>query len=394
VLTQVLAASTYPLEVVEAARWSREHPDMRGEDPVDAVDRMDWDPSVKALVAFPDLLARMDSDLQWTQDLGDAFLSGEGEVMDRVQYLRDRADESGHLNSVEHVRVVREREYIYIEPEAAEVLYVPYYDPLVVYGSWWWPAYPPHRWVWWAGHPAGYYATYGTFYWGVGFRVAPSFYFCAFNWPRRQVVVVNHYDVHNNYYYGHSPQRYEGSSRWQHAPEHRHGVAYRSPAQNQQWHRGYSRPAPQQRDDHRERDDHPQASQPRSRGEWTVNRAERQERQDRQERAEHSVPRQPGRQESNAQHWNFTAREPEVRATREERRDSHSPASERPHGVERSAPREQDSGRQAERPAREERPAPQREQRAAPQREERQPQRQEQAAQRDDRPHGRRRERD
>ena len=262
VLTHVLAAATYPLEVVEAARWSREHPDLRGEDAVDAVERMDWDPSVKALVAFPDLLARMDSDLHWTQDLGDAFLSDEGGVMDRVQVLRDHADEAGHLNSVEHVRVVREREYIYLEPDVAEVVYVPYYDPLVVYGAWWWPAYPPYRWTWWAGHPAAYYSSYGGFWWGIGFRVAPSFYYCDFDWPRRRVVVVNHYDT--TYRYSRAPERYEGASRWHHAPEHRHGVAYRTPAQNEQWHRGYSRPerdernertGPRDRDDVRERND-------------------------------------------------------------------------------------------------------------------------------------------
>ncbi len=340
VLSHVLAAATYPLEVVEAARWSREHRDLRGEEAMDAVDEMDWDASVKALVAFPELLARMDSDLQWTQDLGDAFLSEEGNVMDRVQYLRDKADASGHLKQVEHVRVVREREYIYIEPEVAEVLYVPYYDPLVVYGAWWWPAYPPYRWVWWAGHPVSYYSYYGPFYWGIGFHVTPSFYFCAFNWPRREVVVVNHYNANN--YYGHSPERYEGSSRWQHAPEHRHGVAYREPAQNAQWHRGYARPEPgaesprggHGRSDRADAGGDTQARQPRR--EWTVNRARdnREHNQSLQDRPRDSSSREQPRRDTGR--WNSTAQEPST--PREQRREQRREESSEPR-MESSEPR-------------------------------------------------------
>jgi hypothetical protein len=241
VLSHVLVASTYPLEVVQAARWSREHPDVRGEDAVDAVDGMDWDASVKALVAFPDLLVRMDSDLDWTQDLGDAFLAQEGDVMDRVQVLRRHAYDSGNLSSLEHARVIREREVIYIEPAVTEVVYLPYYDPWVVYGAWWWPAYPPYRWSYWAGRPASYYAHYGTFYWGIGFHLAPRFYFCHFNWPSRRVVVINHYDVHNHYVVHNSreAERYSGASAWRHNPEHRRGVAYRSPHMNQEYRRGH-----------------------------------------------------------------------------------------------------------------------------------------------------------
>lgn len=239
VLSQVLVASTYPLEVVAAARWSREHRGLRGQAAVDAAAGMDWDASVRALVAFPELLARMDADLDWTQDLGDAFLGQQAEVMDRVQFLRERAYQSGHLDALEHERVVREREVIYIEPAVSEVVYLPFYDPWVVYGTWWWPAYPPYRWAWWDGHPAAYYAYDGGFYWGVGFRVAPSFYYCHFNWPARQVVVINQYDARYPVYSSREAEHYRGASPWQHDPGHRRGVGYRDARLNQEYHHGY-----------------------------------------------------------------------------------------------------------------------------------------------------------
>ena len=188
VLSQVLVAATYPDEVEEAASWSRRHPQYHGQEAVEAVDDEDWHASVKALVAFPDILARMHDDPDWTQDLGDAFAGQQSDVMDRVQYLRDRADASGNLDSLDHVRVVRESEYIYLEPTVSDVVYVPYYDPLVVYGSWWWPAYPPHCWAWWGGRPAYYYGS--GWYWGIGFHVGPAFYaYHRFDWPARRVIV-------------------------------------------------------------------------------------------------------------------------------------------------------------------------------------------------------------
>ena len=191
VLSHVLIAATVPEEVEEAADWSNRHPDLRGQAAVDAVARMDWDPSVKALVAFPEILEQMQEDPEWTENLGEAFLEQEAVVMDRVQYLRDRADASGNLESTEHVRVVREREYIYLEPAVASYVYVPYYDPWYVYGSWWWPYYPPHCWSFWAGRPVSYYGGYRTgFYWGFGFHLAPTYYWGRFNWPHRQVIVT------------------------------------------------------------------------------------------------------------------------------------------------------------------------------------------------------------
>ncbi len=256
VLSHVLIAATVPGEVEAAAAWSRRHPDLSGQAAVNAVESKDWDPSVKALVAFPDVLERMDDDPQWTEELGEAFLDQEADVMDRVQYLRDRADAEGTLGSVEHVRVVREREYIYLEPAVSSVVYVPYYNPWVVYGSWWWPHYPPHHWAFWGGYPVRHY--YGSvFHWGLGFRLGPSYYYSRFNWHDRHVVVTR---PHRNYqptpgYSGSSNvrrPRTEGDGRHGSRPESRRPHDSRRPGwqqDNRRTHRDSRRTDPPRRDD-------------------------------------------------------------------------------------------------------------------------------------------------
>ncbi|QKK03341.1 MAG: DUF3300 domain-containing protein [Pseudomonadota bacterium] len=232
VLSHVLIAATYPLEVVQAARWLRERPGLRGEEAVRAAAHMGWDASVQALTAFPELLARMDADLDWTQRLGDAFLYQEQQVADSVQYLRSQAYAQGHLRSNDYVRVVRETRYIYIEPAQTRVVYVPYYDPRVVYTHWRWAAYPP---VWWH-RPSDYVVRFG-FYWGSGHLVATSFFHRAFHWPRRQVVVHHHH-----HHYDHSARTIHSGrqlvhaaevTRWRHDPQHRRGVQYRAEVHTQ-----------------------------------------------------------------------------------------------------------------------------------------------------------------
>src|SRR5687767_10221502 len=131
-LSQILMASTYPLEVVEAARWSRANPGLSGEAAVRVVQDRNWDPSVKSLVAFPQILGMMDEKLDWTQRLGDAFLAQQGQVMDTVQDLRQRAYAAGNLQSNEHYRVVHQTRTIVVESPSPQVVYVPYYDPFVV----------------------------------------------------------------------------------------------------------------------------------------------------------------------------------------------------------------------------------------------------------------------
>jgi hypothetical protein len=241
VLSHVLIAATYPLEVIQAARWSRANPGLSGADAVAAVEHMDWDPSVMALVAFPELLSRMDEDIEWTQRLGDAFLVQEDQVVDSIQQLRARAYAQGNLKTNEHVRVVRETQYIYIEPARPRVVYVPYYDPFVVYGSWWWSSYPP---VYWR-HPPRYVSGI-HFYWGPAYRIAPTFYFSSFHWSRRQVVVVNHHHYYNTgrgFRSGREVARFSDSRHWQHNPHHRRGVSYHRGVSEQR----FTQPASSQR---------------------------------------------------------------------------------------------------------------------------------------------------
>lgn len=222
VLSHVLIASTYPLEVIEADRWARNNTRYTGDDAVNAVDGREWDPSVKALVAFPDILRRMSDDLDWTQQLGDAFLADEEAVMDSVQKLRNRAYASGNLNKVEHVRVIREEKTIIIEPSVERVVYVPAYDTRVVYGNWWWPDYPP---VYWR-YPSSYVFVSG-FYWGPRVHIGPRFYFSGCHWRDRRVYVVDrHHHHHHRFYDSRSVVRHVNATRWSHNPVHRRGVAY------------------------------------------------------------------------------------------------------------------------------------------------------------------------
>lgn len=221
VLSHVLIASTYPLEVVEADRWARNNTRYKGDEAVNAVDSRDWDPSVKALVAFPDILRRMSEDLDWTRQLGDAFLADEERVMDSVQRLRNRAYDSGSLDKVEHVRVIREEKTIVIEPSVERVVYVPAYDTRVVYGNWWWPDYPPVYWV----YPSSYVFVSG-FYWGPRVHIGPRFYFSGCHWHERRVYVVDRHHHNHRFYDSRSVVRHVNASHWKHNPVHRRGVAY------------------------------------------------------------------------------------------------------------------------------------------------------------------------
>ena len=231
-LSQILMASTYPLEVVEASRWSRDNPGLEGAQAVEAVADKHWDPSVKALVAFPQVLAHMDENLEWTRRLGDVFLFQGAQVMDTIQELRERAYAGGGLASAEHLRVYREGGVIVIEPASPHIVYVPTYHPHVIYGGWWWPAYPPVFW----GPPPGYYAS-TLFIWGSGIRVSSGFFFSAFDWPRRHIVIVN---VHKHlptprFRSGRDHIKRDGFHPWRHDPKHRRGVAHRSETLNRRY---------------------------------------------------------------------------------------------------------------------------------------------------------------
>ena len=235
-LTQVLMASTYPLEVVEAARFVKANPALRGPALDDALRDKTWDPSVLSLAPFPQVLDMMNDKLEWTQRLGDAFLADEAGVMRTVQMLRQRAQQAGNLQSNEQQRVFAQDRYIVIEPAQPQYVYVPVYNPTVIYGPWWAPAYRP--WYWyppaiWGYPPAppswGYAAG---FYWGSGWAVHRSYWGWARpNWASNNVNV--HINVNNNYWAS-RPQYRErypnGTGSWTHVPEHRKGVAYRDAA--------------------------------------------------------------------------------------------------------------------------------------------------------------------
>lgn len=237
-LSQVLMAATYPLEVVEAARWTRSHPGLRGDEAVRAVQDRDWDPSVKSLVAFPNILQRMDENLDWTRSLGDAFLEQEPYVMDTVQQLRQRARAAGTLVPDERLRVLEDRGRVIIEPVRADTIYVPYYDPRVVYGPWWWPSYQPVHWAPWPGYVVVQRPrAVASFYFGPAIPVSVGFFFGGVDWHRRHVEVVRV----NNYYVNRTVVVREAgrpqaqairTGRWQHDPTHRRGVVYVDPERN------------------------------------------------------------------------------------------------------------------------------------------------------------------
>jgi hypothetical protein len=241
-LSQILMASTYPLEIVEAARWSKANPNLKGDEAVKAVEQNSWDPSVKSLVAFPQVLQMMDEKLTWMQRLGDAFLSQQAQVMDTVQSLRQKAYAAGNLKSTDQVRVEHQGQTIVVESPSPQVVYVPYYDPMVVYGSWWWPAYPPVYWGPWPGYFVG--PGFGAgFVWGVGITVGAGFFFGAFDWPHRHVnvVTVNNFFIRNN-----------AVRVWGHEPIHRRGVPYREASLRQQF--GRTSASPEARRDFRGHD--------------------------------------------------------------------------------------------------------------------------------------------
>jgi len=230
-LNQILMASTYPADVIEAADWSRANPELSGDEAVRAVSRYDWDPSVQSLVAFPQVLATLEAQPDWVQDLGDAFLAEPGLVMDRVQYLRLQARRSGNLASNTRQRVIVEngpsngtrREVIVIESVRPTVVYVPVYDPVMVFGPWWWPAFPPYHFA-----PPPRYGMSLQFYGGIGFGVGifiTDALWSHSDWHRRYVLI----DVprYNRLYRAHPlPPAYDRRP-WSHDPAHRRGVAYR-----------------------------------------------------------------------------------------------------------------------------------------------------------------------
>src|SRR5450830_1491542 len=198
-LAQVLMASTYPLEVVQAARFVDSRPGMQGDGLARAIAPMPWDPSVKSLAQFPSVLAMMNDKLDWTQRLGDAFLSQQANVMDTVQNLRIKAQVAGNLQSTNQQRILQQDQVIVIEPVNPQVIYVPYYNPTIVYGGWWWPQRPP---VYWAPPPRYRPPSYNVsisagIFFGAGTGIVRSVYSDARPDWRQHHVLVNNMHINN-----------------------------------------------------------------------------------------------------------------------------------------------------------------------------------------------------
>jgi Protein of unknown function (DUF3300) len=260
-LSQTLMAATYPLEVVEAARWSRANPGLKGDAAVAAVANRDWDVSVKSLTAFPQVLANMDAHLDWTQKLGDAMLGQQQDVADSVQRLRAEAAAAGNLasNSQQTVSYLGSGDdrMIEIEPVNAAMIYVPYYNPTWAYGSWPYAAYPPD---YYPPQPIyGYGAPLASgIMFGIGLA-ASSAIFGGWNWRRGNSYVNVNVDraVHIDRTFNAATVN---NGQWQHNADHRKGVAYRDPAVGQQY--GQSRPGVDQRQQYRGRTANAPANQP------------------------------------------------------------------------------------------------------------------------------------
>jgi uncharacterized membrane protein YgcG len=163
-VAQVLAASTFPAEIVEADRWLQANPDLKGDALAQAVDQQSWDPSVKALTAFPSVLGNMDKNISWTSSLGDAYYNQEQNVMDAIQVMRQKAQEAGNLKDTPQQTVQTQGSTIVIQPAAPDVVYVPAYDPWLIYG------YPVAAWPGWYPYPGIWYGGPSLF-WGVGFGI-------------------------------------------------------------------------------------------------------------------------------------------------------------------------------------------------------------------------------
>ena len=228
-LAQVLIASTYPLEVVEADRFVKANKTLKGDALKAELVKQDWDDSVKALVEAPEILAMMSAELDWMQSLGDAVLAQQPDVMEAVQRLRAKAEASGKLASTEQQRVVVSEEAgqreIVIQPASPEIVYVPYYQPSVVYGPWPYPSHPPYTFAPPPRYTMGQAIATGIAF-GVGYAIS-NVIFDSFDWRHRHIRVYRPRDAHfNRNVYGHRREIYR--SNWQHNAYHRRGVNYKN----------------------------------------------------------------------------------------------------------------------------------------------------------------------
>jgi Protein of unknown function (DUF3300) len=258
-LAQVLAASTYPLEIIQLQQWLEKNKNLKDKALADAVAKQSWDASVQALAALPDVVKRLADDIRWTADLGNAFLAQQSDVMDAVQRMRKKAQDKGNLKSTEQqkveTKVIENKSIIVVEQANPQVVYVPSYDPVIVYGPPIYP-YPPIYYP-----PAGYYAAGMALSFGVGVMMGAFWsggWGWGCGWGGNNDITINRNNNfnrntnvgggnRNNINGGNRPSNQPargagnrpstqpvrgggGSDRWQHNPEHRGGAPYKDRA--------------------------------------------------------------------------------------------------------------------------------------------------------------------
>ncbi len=225
-LSQVLMASTYPADVAAAAQWSRTNSSRSGDAATKAVVSEPWDPSVQSLVAFPSVMDMLGRQPQWVQSVGDAFLAQPDDVMDSVQRLRVQAQRAGTLKTTEQQKVVTQQSggttIVQIEPASPQVVYVPAYNPTVVYGAWPYPAYPP---AYYPPPPGSVFASAVVSGIGFGLGVAAvNSLWGGFNWGSHDVNInVNRY---NNVNVNRRLDVNRSNVNWQHNPANRGNIPY------------------------------------------------------------------------------------------------------------------------------------------------------------------------
>jgi hypothetical protein len=238
-LAQVLMASTYPLEVVQADRWAKSNKSLKGDKLSNALAKQDWDASVKELVSTPTVLDMMNDKLDWTQQLGDAVLAQQADVMDAVQRLRNKAQANGKLETNKQQKVTVKQEQgtsapiIEIEPSSPDAVYVPYYNPAVVYGEWPYPEYPPYYYPPPSGYIVGGAIATGLA-WGAAYAIGREIW-DDIDWRHGDIDIdidrnVN-IDVDRNF------------NKWEHNSHHRRGVAYNNDAVRNKFAKAGARPA-------------------------------------------------------------------------------------------------------------------------------------------------------
>jgi Protein of unknown function (DUF3300) len=234
-LSQTLVASTYPLEIVQLQQWLEKHKDLKDKALADEVKKQDWDPSIQAMAALPDVVKRLSENIKWTTDLGNAFLAQQSDVMEAVQRMRKKAQDKGNLKSSDQqkveTKVVENKQVIVVQQANPEVIYVPSYNPTVVYGA---PvyAYPPIYYP-----PAGYYAAGMAISFGVGMAIGAATWGGGWGWNcgwggHNNVYINNNnnfvrsYNNRQNVYNNRQNVSNRANSTWQHNPQHRGGAPY------------------------------------------------------------------------------------------------------------------------------------------------------------------------